>query len=353
MDLDLGCVESFLILMEEAHYGRAAQRLHLTVSALSKRIARLEHQVGVPLLTRDTSGVAGPTEAGRRFAAHAAPLLAAAHSARAAARASPAALTLRLGVLGRIGDQPSRYSLIRTAEQLRRHHPGVRLLCRSLPISAVYSCLLERAVDVVWGAVEDAPSGVLLHPLVSGDRFGIVSASHPLAEAPQVHAGEFGELPLLCNPAVPAAWMAPFLLNDTRAPGDARLVEINAEDAARVYECVARGKGVAIATHLQHSPPINSGLRTVRLVGLSPVSFFSACRRTDRRAPVRTLLGILLQVAAEEAADLTEPPLLMAAQPQRPSKLLGRHPQTPTSAAVAAHMPASQRRDAAEAEAEN
>jgi DNA-binding transcriptional LysR family regulator len=78
VELDLGCVSDFLVLLEVGHYGRAAQRLHLSGSALSKRVQRLERQVGVPLLVRGPMGTLGPTAAGVRFAAAAAPVLAAA-----------------------------------------------------------------------------------------------------------------------------------------------------------------------------------------------------------------------------------------------------------------------------------
>lgn len=52
-DLDLSSVASFLVLAEEEHYARAAQRLHLTPSALTKRMQRLERQIGAVLLVRD------------------------------------------------------------------------------------------------------------------------------------------------------------------------------------------------------------------------------------------------------------------------------------------------------------
>jgi DNA-binding transcriptional LysR family regulator len=38
MELDLSGVASFLVLGEEVHFGRAAARLHLTQSALSKNV---------------------------------------------------------------------------------------------------------------------------------------------------------------------------------------------------------------------------------------------------------------------------------------------------------------------------
>ena len=96
MDLDLECVASFLLVLEEGHYGRAAVRLHLSPSALTKRIQRLEHQLGVALLVRDESGVAGPTPAGTRFADQAEYLLDVALAAQAAACDREPPLTVRL-----------------------------------------------------------------------------------------------------------------------------------------------------------------------------------------------------------------------------------------------------------------
>ena len=59
MELDLGLASSFLVLAEERHYGRAAARLHLTSPALTKRIQRLERQLGVVLLQRGPAGFCG------------------------------------------------------------------------------------------------------------------------------------------------------------------------------------------------------------------------------------------------------------------------------------------------------
>ncbi|MFF4127199.1 LysR family transcriptional regulator [Microbispora rosea] len=98
MDLDLGLVANFLVLVEEMHYGRAAVRLHMSSSALTKRVQRLERQLGVPLVERDSTGVLAVTSAGRRFAIAAEPLMAQAVAARESARAAPARYTLRVGM---------------------------------------------------------------------------------------------------------------------------------------------------------------------------------------------------------------------------------------------------------------
>jgi|GEM_PF-3123641 len=61
-------VASFLMLIEEENFGRAAARLHITAPTMTKRIQRLEQQLGVNLLERSARGVLGVTGAGRRFA---------------------------------------------------------------------------------------------------------------------------------------------------------------------------------------------------------------------------------------------------------------------------------------------
>jgi hypothetical protein len=66
MELDLTQVRAFVEVAEQLHFGRAAARLFLTQQALSKRIQRLEHAVGEPLLVRGSRGVQ-LSDAGQRF----------------------------------------------------------------------------------------------------------------------------------------------------------------------------------------------------------------------------------------------------------------------------------------------
>ncbi|MFI8980729.1 LysR family transcriptional regulator [Ectopseudomonas khazarica] len=57
MRYDLITMDVFTAVAEERNLTRAAERLHLAVSAVSKRIAELEEQVGSPLLLRYARGV--------------------------------------------------------------------------------------------------------------------------------------------------------------------------------------------------------------------------------------------------------------------------------------------------------
>ncbi|MFC7641645.1 LysR family transcriptional regulator [Streptosporangium lutulentum] len=150
MDLDLGLVASFLVLAQEEHYGRAAGRLHLTSSALTKRIQRLERQLGVTLVERDPANVFALTSAGRRFAIAAGPLIAHANAARDSARATPARYTLRIGVPASVGGLLRQFDLTRIAREVRLNFPEIRLVSRDVPFPALTHCLPEHRVDILW-----------------------------------------------------------------------------------------------------------------------------------------------------------------------------------------------------------
>jgi hypothetical protein len=64
LDLDLRKLRYFVAVAGALHFGRAADELHIAQPVLSRQIRALEHDLGTPLLTRDSHGVV-LTEAGR------------------------------------------------------------------------------------------------------------------------------------------------------------------------------------------------------------------------------------------------------------------------------------------------
>lgn len=66
MNIDLALLRSFVVLAEELHFARAAERLYIEQPALSQRTRRLERRIEVQLFDRDTRNVR-LTPAGAEF----------------------------------------------------------------------------------------------------------------------------------------------------------------------------------------------------------------------------------------------------------------------------------------------
>lgn len=96
MDLDSGLLRAFLALADDPHFGRAASRLHISQQALSKRLQRLETQVGALLVERTRRHVS-LTPAGERLEAPARAAVDAVDAAVASVR--PTQRPLRVDVL--------------------------------------------------------------------------------------------------------------------------------------------------------------------------------------------------------------------------------------------------------------
>ena len=116
--IELRPLRQFLVLAEELHFGRAAERLHMTQPPLSLAIQKLEAQLGVPLLERGRRTVAltpagqALVEAGARLVEQAGQL-----PARVRAAASGEAGRLSLGFVSTVGygDMPHWLRLFREA----------------------------------------------------------------------------------------------------------------------------------------------------------------------------------------------------------------------------------------------
>lgn len=133
--LDLEDVRTFVEVAESGGLTQAARRLDLSKSMISRRLSRLEDELGAQLLARTTRGVA-LTEAGATFRRHAETLLAGAEAARAAV-AQGEEVTGRLRIAAPLSFGATHLSSVLT--ELAHRHPR-------LEIQASFS---DRVVDLV------------------------------------------------------------------------------------------------------------------------------------------------------------------------------------------------------------
>ncbi len=130
-------VEAFIAIVEHHGFTRAAEAIHLSQPAISRRIELLERELGTPLFERAHGG-ARLTDAGATFLPYARQALAAARDGKEAVaaleHADVGAVTLAL--VGTLADT----RLTARLERYRVAHPRVRLLLttgRSHEVSAM------------------------------------------------------------------------------------------------------------------------------------------------------------------------------------------------------------------------
>ncbi|WP_328327723.1 LysR family transcriptional regulator [Kribbella sp. NBC_00382] len=293
MEFELGAVESFVVVTAQRHFGRAAAELGISVSAVTKRIQRLEAVLGVPLIERDSGGFLGLTPAGRRFVQVAPELLRTAQTARFAAAGEPDS-TLRLAVPAGVGVvAPLLPAALATLELALRHtHPGVAIESVPTAFPRLTPDLLGSEVDLVLTFGASAEPQVQSTRLSQTYRVGLISARHPLARRHAVAVEEFARLPMLLSPGLPDDYMLPFVLADVRPLDEATLVPIDASNTAHVAQRILLGREVTVVpvALTANLPP---ELKRIGLTGVPPTYYYSQHRRDDLRPELRTAIELM------------------------------------------------------------
>jgi DNA-binding transcriptional LysR family regulator len=244
--IELRHLRYFLAVVDELHFGRAADRLHMAQPPLSRAIRKLEDTLGVKLLVRSSRSVAA-TEAGRVFAEEARKVLAAVDQAVAEGRRAGGATTsLRIA-----------YVPYLPADQLQEFLAALHDCDESIATEVTHMYTLEqvrrlRAGEIDVGVYADAGEqpDVSTEPLFRGESVTLfVAESHRLsgrdAIGPQDVRGEtLIAFPRALNPGYFDRWMALLDENGFLFDGVQESTSLNPRD---VMLHAARGGAVALA----------------------------------------------------------------------------------------------------------
>ncbi|RCX31274.1 LysR substrate-binding domain-containing protein [Thioalbus denitrificans] len=142
--MDIELLRTFLELQRTRHFARAAERLHLTQSAVSARIRLLEETLGQQLFTRKRNDIR-LTAAGTRLLKHAETIVGAWSRARQESGLGPEYRTsLALGGAYDLWESLLRGWLCRLREQL----PDIALQAETLPGELLLRRLLDGVLDI-------------------------------------------------------------------------------------------------------------------------------------------------------------------------------------------------------------
>ena len=162
-------------LVQEGHFGRAAERLHISQPALSVEIRRLEQDLGLQLFVRSRTGTR-PTEAGIRMARRASALL------ESADRLAEEAHDIAAGAIGHVTigfvQTMVHRSLPAAVRALSESHPRIRVELVEMGTAAQLEALKRGRIDISCGHAPSPDPADDSHLLLTEDFHACLPAGH-------------------------------------------------------------------------------------------------------------------------------------------------------------------------------
>lgn len=301
--LDLDRLRALSAVATYGSVSAAADVLHVTTSAVSQQVAKLERETGQKLLERNGRGVR-LTDAAALLAAHAERILAMVEEAESDLEAQRGEVVGELAVAA--FPTAARGLVPPALRALAQQHPRLRVCLREQEPHAAVPLAVRGEVDL--GIVQDwfnvplaIPEGLVKASLVDDVADVALPAGHPLAGRSVIDLGELhGESWIAQSPgAICRDWLVHTLRSADLEP----LIAHTADEYATQLALVAVGLGASIVPRLGRCD-IPEGVRIIPVRPALTRHVYAIWRAEAARRP-----AIRAAVAALRAAApmLTEP----------------------------------------------
>ena len=293
--MELRQLRYFLTLADELHFGRAAQRLHVSQSALSQQVRAMERQLEVPLLVRNSRRVE-LTPAGRTLYERAGAVLDLAAAATEATRQAGLAGRRQLTV-GFIGNGLAELTTA-LLQAFEAALPDTDVALKRLGLAEHLQALRHGEVDVALVRLPIQEPDIDVAAIWTEPRVLVLPAGHLLAATGDLSICDVDE-PLLTLPAsFPAHWRDFWTVNP-RPDGSRPRLGPTFEDLEEAMQLVALGKGVLVAAASLGRGQSRTDLVFRRLVDVAPSTVALAWRRDLHGPLVTTLTAVARRTLAE------------------------------------------------------
>jgi DNA-binding transcriptional LysR family regulator len=193
--MELRDIEIFLALAEELHFGRTAERLHITPSRVSHAIKKQERRIGAPLFAR-TSRTVRLTPLGEQLRDDLLPAHLQIQQAvdRAAAEARGITGTLRVGY-----STPWCADLVlRAADSFRSRHPESIVRVQEIQFDDPVGPLRRGELELQVSEFPVQEPGIATGPVLFRERRALLVADgHPLAGRDSLSLEDLADVPLV------------------------------------------------------------------------------------------------------------------------------------------------------------
>lgn len=177
--MELRHLRSFLAVAEELHFARAAARLHIDQSPLSRTIKELEEELGVHLFFRTTRNTQ-LTRAGRLFLDHVPRVFAALNQARDSVRSAANGFDGQLRIALSDGITPSRLPTL--LARSREEEPEVDIRLFEVPLDQQIRGLHDDLYDAGLSMADEGGDGIVVTPVWEDELMVALPSRHPLLE---------------------------------------------------------------------------------------------------------------------------------------------------------------------------
>jgi DNA-binding transcriptional LysR family regulator len=286
--------EAFLVLAEELHFGRTAQRLHVSTARISQTIKQLERRVGTSLFERSSRRVV-LTAVGRQLYEDLRPAYGDMQAGLARAVGAGRGITgaLRVGYSAPwCGDL-----VVRAADHFRVRHPECTVDVQEIQLSDPLGPLRAGEVDIQLTELPVDEPDIANGPIVYQEpRALLVPVDHAFAERESVGLEDLADTPVITvTGAIPPYWNAFHYPNETPSgrPIDKGPALTYWQE---VLPQVAAGKGVSPTCARASRYHQHPGVTYVRFHDAPTVDYGLLWRTTDENARLRNYTAILLEL---------------------------------------------------------
>ncbi|QWF22320.1 LysR family transcriptional regulator [Nocardioides sp. LMS-CY] len=237
-------LQAFVVVAEEMHFGRAAERLHIAQPPLSQQIRRLEADLGVELFSRTTRRV-DLTAAGAAYLERARAILDAVDAAAEEARRVAAGATGHL-TIGCVGS--ATYSLIPAlSRRLADELPGVEFSFRGeMLVADQLTALHDGTIDLALLRPPVSDGTLAVTPLRKERLVVAVPSGHALAQRRQLRVADLADADLIVHSAGRRSAMYDVVLRLFRDAGHTPRIRHEVGETSTLATLVAGGLGVAV-----------------------------------------------------------------------------------------------------------
>jgi DNA-binding transcriptional LysR family regulator len=299
----LAQLRAFLVAIEEGSLNRAAVRLRMSQSALSRQMQALEAEIGGTLLERTTAGVR-PTDAGYALASSLPGVLAEYDSAIAEARrlARGQRDLIRVGYLGSAAQMFLDPALL----AMRRTHPEVKVKLLDLSPGEQIVALRKGEIDLALIGQEGAllSTEFYTRKLTTLPVVAVMPGDHRLASKKQISLKELRGEPFISSPEEDLPGRDRWITQLCRRAGFRPKFVQEAASVSNMFTLIGSEGAVTLVPAYLKSFPV-AGVAMVQLSDTKATWDFLVVWQRGRTAQS---LGALLDALAASASSIGQQP---------------------------------------------